>query len=811
MRGATWLALWGALGGALALPACSGSGAGGALAVLTVSPPLGSVRGGDVLTLGGRAFLPGAQVLFGGAVIKPAEVLSPESLRVTVPAWPGDPGAIALTVVNPDGERAIRHDAFHYYALELGLSRTPRLPAEPRAVATADLNKDGAADVVVATSSPAGLSVLWGRGDGSLGPAQRLPGGSDPVSLLLVDVSGDGQADLVVGDAGSRVLRVWAGRSAGRFIAAGEAPVGCPPASLAALDLDGDGLLDVAVGCGDGSGEVRTLHNTSATGPGAGMVRFAAAQRTPAGSGEVALAAADLDGDGRRDLLAAARTAGTVTPLLARAGALQAGDPLVACSEPVAIAAADLDRDGLLEAVVACRGDRSVRLLSVGSGGRLVARGRSELTAAPSDVALLDLDGDGRLDVAATTEDDDAVFTLRTLGGGGSSGGLDAPVRAPGSRAVLARAADLDGDRRPALLTAARGTSEIRVQAPQPGGTLGDPRSFSVAAAPEGLLTADVSGDAIVDLVWVSRAEATVTVLIGTGDGGFFAPQVFPTAAGPVAVAAADLNGDRTPDLAVACRDADAVSVFLAQGGGRFQPAYDVPVEPEPVALALGDVSGDGTVDLVTAGHARSALSVYIGRGNGAFTPSASVPLGARPLSLALYDVDDDGHRDAVVLGEDGVRTVRGLGGALGFAPPLLSAVPGAASALTFLDANLDGYRDVAVASARGDRVHLLLGDAAGVFTPIQAVPLLPGTAPQHLTAADLDRDGNLDVVAAGQGSTVAVLLGRADGTLLPPLRFDSGYPPSGLAQLDADRDRWSDLVVVSGAGYALLPNRPTR
>src|SRR5579883_2853117 len=80
--------------------------------------------------------------------------------------------------------------------------------AGPRAVAVADLNNDGVADLVVANNGNGTVSVLLGNGDGSFKPARPFTAGVQPDAVAVGDFNGDGIPDLVVANAGSNDVTI---------------------------------------------------------------------------------------------------------------------------------------------------------------------------------------------------------------------------------------------------------------------------------------------------------------------------------------------------------------------------------------------------------------------------------------------------------------------------------------------------------------------------------------------------------------------------------------------------------------------------
>ncbi len=223
--------------------------------------------------------------------------------------------------------------------------------------------------------------------------------------------------------------------------------------------------------------------------------------------------------------------------------------------------------------------------------------------------------------------------------------------------------------------------------------------------------------------------------------------------------------------------------------------------------MAVADLDGDHALDMVTANYGSNTISVLMGTGSGTFQPKIDVPAGvARPLALTSSDLNGDGHPDIVVVnGRSTDRVAVLLGdGTGGFET---STYPGghAAQAVIAADVNGDGDPDIATANGVGG-VSVLLGDGSGALEAAVDYPTRSSMC-SGLAAADLDGDGNLDLVTAnsflGQGASnhsVSVLMGRGDGTFGPPLRYRHvGTQPTMVAIADLNGDGDLDLVTPNG------------
>jgi hypothetical protein len=191
----------------------------------------------------------------------------------------------------------------------------------PLALAVADLNGDGKPDVVVSnqwaddTDTNSNVSVLLNDGTGKFPtPVSNLTGGFYPDSIAIADVNRDGKPDLVVAnssvgsDGGLGNVGVLLGKGDGTFqAAAAYLSGGYGAAAVAVADVSGDGILDVVVAncsgsssdCTGSAGDVGVL-----LGNGSGLFQTAVTY-TSGSNYPFAVAVADVNGDGRPDIVAA--------------------------------------------------------------------------------------------------------------------------------------------------------------------------------------------------------------------------------------------------------------------------------------------------------------------------------------------------------------------------------------------------------------------------------------------------------------------------------------------------------------------------
>ncbi|MEH1882131.1 FG-GAP-like repeat-containing protein [Nostoc sp.] len=322
----------------------------------------------------------------------------------------------------------------------------------------------------------------------------------------------------------------------------------------------------------------------------------------------------------------------------------------LAGTNPKSVTVADIDGDGKKDLVIANSGDDNISvLLNDGSGGFGTPTNYT-VGVSPSFVAVADFDGDSKLDFVVTNSGDNNISVLLNDG----SGGFGTPTNfTVGTNPNAIAVADFDGDGKKDLVVANSDDNNISLLLNDGSGGFGTPTNFTVGTNPNAIAVADFDGDGKKDLVVANSNDNNISLLLNDGSGGFGTPTNFTVGTNPHAIAVADFNGDGKLDLVVANSDDNNVSVLLNDGSGGFGTPTNFAVGTNPHAIAVADIDGDGKKDLVVANSGSANVSVLVNDGNGGFGTATNFTVGSNPESVALEDLNGDSKLDLVIANSD--------------------------------------------------------------------------------------------------------------------------------------------------------------
>ena len=389
-----------------------------------------------------------------------------------------------------------------------------------------------------------------------------------------------------------------------------------------------------------------------------------------------------------------------------------------------------------------------------------------------------------------------------------------------------------------AALIAALATVPARgvAQVPTFNTVIATPTGSQPWQPPRPAAVGDFNGDGKLDALIVD-GSASARFMYGNGNGTFYKVdinavqmttgnmvnlpahlvQYMPKSIdGYILIKAADVNGDGKLDAICATTvhinwgPYSLVTVLINTGNdvngvpqfsttNYFLGFYDVR------SLTAGDLNGDGKSDFIV-GSAYAGLYIYRNNGNGAFTPgqvTSIMPNAGGPAVGAgvITDVNGDGKADFVVTSGQANATDVFLGNGDGTlqAPSIVSP---AASCIAVADLNKDGDPDLIEGLGSGS-VSVYLGNGNGTFGSPANFPSGATSWPSGFFISDVNGDGNLDVAASLPSiAKVAILTGNGDGTLSSPYLYNALLNAVDVTLADFTGDGKPDIASVSANGY---------
>lgn len=480
------------------------------------------------------------------------------------------------------------------------------VPDSPRDVAVADLDGDGATDVVAVSDTL--VVVSRGRANG-FAPSVSYESGFRPHAVTLDDLNDDGRSDVIVSgyrDVASApgAIAVLMNSGNGQLSAPALYPTTGRPNGAISGDIDGDGDLDVVVANWDprdGTSIFLNAGNGSLGG-----------ERIEDTGPKTSVALADLDVDGRLDLIG---SEGYMVAYLGRGD----GTFDVGAQSPVArpISIRDVNNDGHSDLFGWDSSDIRLAVSLALGNGSFAPPTTFCATCLFRDFKFADLDGDGIEDIAAVSYGNHSpTSTLITLKGhADGSFTIWQRVSTTGADAWALAIADVSGDCKLDIVVsnpgygpdwrgeAYAGSTDLLIN----DGIGGFGAAIKISTASSRIAAGDVTSDGWVDVVAEQREEG-IRLLRNAGAGVFAPEELIGNSA---LVALADLDHDQRLDLV-------ASSIQLGLGDGTFGPSLSSPAPTE----WLNDMNGDGNLDGVKNSTARNQGEILFGLGDGTFSSS---------------------------------------------------------------------------------------------------------------------------------------------------------------------------------------------
>ncbi len=704
-----------------------------------------------------------------------------------------------------------------------------------------DLNGDGVPDLLRLRRDTSQGSIyvsigreVWEARDlGDLG----IPTDTRVQDATSADVDNDGDIDLVCwaadGTLGDRAIGVLLNDGSGALTSVASDPFSAldlelivrrgsahPTDTIAAGDVNGDGFQDVVVV----SGSVAVF-----TGDGSG--RFFLAEILE--DDETSLELVDIDGDGIKEIATANRRFFTIRRwqdgTWARVFSRGNADELLDATSLVSMPRCDAGFGAVLAAIdgASTRGIDYVKTISVDDQFVFESEALGSLASGATAVKAVDVLGGAGPDLVspsveaiadANREGFDTRTTRPAFGTSFGVGDLDlngnADLVSMGNRVYRPSRTVLTLDFRMIVGEGeSRGVVPPRVEAVQ------IPDSEPLSSL--GIGIGDFDGDGRRDIFVSSRGSPVSRVFYQNADGSF-EPLVLPQTSRTARVLVADVDGDGLDDVIL--RTAGTrVQVNFSEPGRVFAPRLGIETGLDATSVvlpAVGDINNDGLNDLVVYGV--GSIRALLQTAPRVFEITHMWEGDASGVGIDMGDIDGDGDADfAVAAGPDlGVLVFRSNGDG-SFANPSTIAQGGFVDGqplpelLEFADLDRDGDLDLVNYSEAANKVVLNENDGSGGFVASAELTFAcstSGGSPGLLTGgvADFNGDGYADITIGCGSGEVSVYAGAGDAALGWSLLAIVSNLTEAVTQIgigDIDADGFPDLVVPFKQTSSFDPN----
>ena len=528
----------------------------------------------------------------------------------------------------------------------------------PQSVLIADVNNDNKWDIIVANEGSNSVGVFLNIGNGSFTrqTTYSTAYGSHSCSVATADVNSDNKPDIIVANPGTNNVGVLLNIGNGIFSRQTTYSTGpnSQPFYVVTVDVDGDNKLDIVVANSNGN-NIGVLLNM-----GNGTLASQTIYSTGDGSGSRSLTTADMNSDNKPDIIVGNSGTDNVCVLLNLGDGTFAIQTMYSTgygSSPQSVATADVDGDGKRDIIVANYDTNNIDVL-VNLGYGMFASPiiySTDGNSSPQSVETVDLNGDNKLDIVVANYGASTVGVFLNLGNGTFTRGTNILI-GPSYSQFSVKTIDVNNDNKCDIIVANANANNVGVLLNTGNGIFSTQTTYATGpdSYPCSVISVDVNGDNKSDIIVANKYGGNVGVLLNIGSGTFSTQTTYTTGAGsyPCSLIAVDINGDNKPDIIVANAYANDIGVFLNLGQGTFstQRTYSTGDVSRPVFLTTADVNGDNKPDIIVALKIPGAVGVLLSAGNGTFADvmTYSTVRLSYVCALAVVDIDGDNNMDII-------------------------------------------------------------------------------------------------------------------------------------------------------------------
>lgn len=524
------------------------------------------------------------------------------------------------------------------------------------------------------------------------------------------------------------------------------------------------------------------------------------------------------------------------------------------------VVTADIDEDGDIDIITLTPIQDKLSVFK-NNGDGTYSGPTNYTTLNAQDLEAVDIDNDGDIDIV--TSNNNAKMMSVFMNNGSGAGTFAASVdydNGSSHNGLNMTVADMNGDGfTDVIISNIAGsptTVKVAVFMNSGTGTFGTPTEYAVTTSGFTLGAVDYNNDGAMDIVLADAANDEIRLWENDGTGALLSGGTLPVGDSPYNIAFAKLDSDSYIDVITPNINSDNISVRLASGGfAFFNSVSNTSVGDQPFAVVTGDMDADGDMDIITTNSADNSFSILANNGLGNGFSSSTFTLPDYTFDLKLADVDNDGDLDIVVVNSDGFSVIKNSDG-----PTVSSITPSNGdfniSASSNIEVVFDQNMDSATltssnlkfkSSTRGliagsysynSGTKTLTFDPTTGLNPGETITVSTtsaiknsiggsfgagfsssfvvattdggalsaktdfsvGTNPKDAILADLDADGDLDLITVQTSvDSISVMINNGS-SFNTPVFYYTGDAPVSVAAGDVDNDGDLDLLVsVSG------------
>ncbi|MBS1494673.1 MAG: T9SS type A sorting domain-containing protein [Bacteroidetes bacterium] len=662
------------------------------------------------------------------------------------------------------------------------------------------------------------------------------------LGVACADFNCDGKKDIVFTSSTNNTITVClntttAGSTTPSFTAGTNFNTGTVPQQVIAADFNGDGKPDIVV-AHQTSTYVKVFFNT--TTPGASTPTFSSGTTFTTGSFPAYLTYADINCDGKLDIVVANSTASTVS-VLRNTTSIGSSTPSFATQVTFAtgslssgLTTADINNDGLPDIIVTNQLSSTVSVLlnkTTINSSTISFAAKVDFTTGtnPIDVSTGDFNHDGLTDLLVTNFTSGTYSVLLNT----TAVNATTPVFSPKTdftaspQIYWGKAADINNDGLPDIVGGGSVFVYLDTTSPGSSSVTFHTKKFLTASSVRYGECVDLNGDGKLDFVGISTTDVKViinTMTLGA-TASFGGATVVNLTSSANQIDIADLNLDGKPDVVVSM-PIWGIATFLnttpiGASTPTFAAAYEKLGLTSQYGIVLADVNLDGQSDIISSNNTSGNFSVFMntmapGATTAVFGNAANFTVGTNPRFLTTGDFNGDGKPDVVVANN----------GSSNITVCLNTTTPGSNTAsfgskdiatdafpndVTVADFNGDGKVDIAVGINNFFEMQIFLNTTTpGASTPTFSAATTVTTTNKvvNIASGDINGDGKPDIITVYQTGVCSVFLNNTTiGSTTPsfPAKTDFFVDNGRIKITDINGDGKPDILLGGGNGSLSL------